>query len=263
MKKLIINADDFGFSHPINKGIIEAFTLGVVTDTTILIHSPFAREALSMAHEVDLPVGIHIDFVSEFSEQNHSSKAGYLGPQGRLVRELFIREYQKKIDHLYSCEELITFRDEIRGQVDSYLKYTGSKPSHLDYHFGLHYLPDIMAIYITVAEEYGIPVRWGRQYAGINPYRKSPDLFCDHFRGTPDASISTFLSLLQTPWDGVMELCCHPGYYTPNGLPDSYNKEREYELAVLTNPGLLEHITALGIQLVNYNWLNESIGLKS
>jgi predicted glycoside hydrolase/deacetylase ChbG (UPF0249 family) len=63
--------------------------------------------------------------------------------------------------------------------------------------------------------------------------------------------------LLQEPWDGVMEIICHPGFFTPHDLHDSYNQEREYELKVLTDPRLKAEIERMGIQLVNYIWLKE------
>lgn len=45
--KLIINADDFGLSKGINKGIIEAYQAGLISSTTIMINMPYAEEAIS------------------------------------------------------------------------------------------------------------------------------------------------------------------------------------------------------------------------
>lgn len=252
MKYLIINADDFGLSPQINRGICEAFRRGVVTDASALVCSPYAPAALKMGEEIGLPMGVHLDFVSPFVGE----KRACLGAHGRLVRELFQREYQKKIGSLFSAQELLLFRDEIRRQVELFTSLTGHLPSHLDYHFGLHYLPDVMAIYLLVAEEYHLPVRWGRQYAGENPTVIAPDHFCDRFRGRREGSFELFIELLDQPWQGVMEMCCHPGYFTPFGLlEESYNVEREYELKTLTDPRLKDEIARRGIELVNYHWM--------
>ncbi|NPV85465.1 MAG: ChbG/HpnK family deacetylase [Anaerolineae bacterium] len=253
MKYLIINADDFGLSPQINRGICDAFQRGVVTDTSALVCSPYAPAALEMGQKIGLPMGVHIDFVSPFV----SEKSACLGAHGRLVRELFQREYQKKIGSLFSARELLLFRDEIRRQVEMFTNLTGCLPSHLDYHFGLHYLPDVMAIYLLVAEEYRLPVRWGRQYAGENPTVIAPDHFCDRFRGHKEGNLSLLIELLGQPWNGVMEMCCHPGYFTPFDLPEeSYNIEREYELKTLTDPRLKDEIARLGIELVNFHWMS-------
>jgi chitin disaccharide deacetylase len=259
MTYLIVNADDFGFSPQINQGIRQAYLNGVVTDASMLICSPFAAEAVEIGRETGLPVGIHIDFVSPYVGDHTSC----LGPEGRCVHELFLREFNKKIGQLFSAEELILFRDEIRRQIDIFEKMAGRRPSHLSYHFGLHFLPDIMAIYLMVAEEYQLPVRWGEQYAGRNPYYLAPDIFCDGFRGVNGCDTAAFLSLIERPWEGVMEVCCHPGYVTPSGLPDGYNRERETELKVLTDPGLKLGLEKRGVFLVSFEWLKDQLRLKA
>lgn len=43
-KKLIINADDFGYTPAVTQGIIEAHKRGVVTSTTALPTSPYFLE---------------------------------------------------------------------------------------------------------------------------------------------------------------------------------------------------------------------------
>jgi predicted glycoside hydrolase/deacetylase ChbG (UPF0249 family) len=262
MRYLIVNADDFGFSPEVTNGVIEAFQNGIVTDTTVLIRSPYAGQALNRASEVGLPVGVHIDFVTGYLLDGQHSDQQLVGPNGQLTRELYQREFHKQIEHSYTCDELIALRDEIRRQVDLFTQITGEKPSHLDYHFGLHHLPEVMAIYITVAEEYKIPARWGSQYAGKNPYSSSPRFLCDAFRGTPQTSRSDFIKLIEKAWEGVMEICCHPGYYTPNGLADSYNMEREYELAVLTDPALKVELQKLNIKLINFHSLSADLKYK-
>ena len=40
MKRLIINADDFGLSPGVNRGIVEAFREGILTSTTMLVNMP-------------------------------------------------------------------------------------------------------------------------------------------------------------------------------------------------------------------------------
>ena len=60
---VIVNADDFGQSHGVNRGIIQAHTHGVVTSASLMVRWPAATEAAaySCAHP-DLSVGLHFDF---------------------------------------------------------------------------------------------------------------------------------------------------------------------------------------------------------
>lgn len=255
MKYLIVNADDFGLSPEVSRGVIEAHLHGVVTDTTVLILSPFAEESIKDAKIAGLPVGIHVDFVTAFHDGQHTKYAGIFGPDGLLTRELYEREFNHHVVHSFTCEELISLRNEIRRQIEIYKGFADDKPSHLDYHFGLHFLPEVMAIYLTVAEEYGIPFRWGSQYAGTNPCQISTSVFCDEFSGSSESTPEDFIKLIDKNWDGVMEICCHPGYYTPSGVHDSNNRNREYELKILTDPNINKEIEKRDIRLVNYHFV--------
>ena len=251
MRKLIVNADDFGFSPQVNEGVCEAFLHGIVTDASLLVYSPHAPHAVKLAEGASFPIGIHVDLVTTFIP----TQSTLLGPEGDLVRELFRREYDKQPGVPFSCDRLIGIRNEIRNQIDRFVQMAGRLPTHLDYHFGLHYLPEVMAMYLTVAEEYQLPARWGRQYAGKNPYSLSPDGLCDQFRGVDTGGTDLFLDLVRKPWEGLLEMMCHPGYFTPDGLMDTYNRERENELRVLTDPRLKSELDKLGIELVNYDCL--------
>ena len=253
MRYLIINADDYGFSEEINLGVCEAFVHGVVTDSSLLVYSPYAEQALSMASEVRLPVGIHLDLVTDFVEPC----SPYFGANGSLVKTLYRREFEERYDTLFTCDQLICVRDEMRAQVNRFMDMAGKPPSHLDYHYGLHYLPEVMAIYVSVAEEYGLPIRWGSQYAGKNPYRLAPTCLCDRFRGMQAGCLELFVELVREPWQEVMELVCHPGYLTPGALPDRYNQERQLELKALTDPRIRPVLEELGICLVGFDWLKD------
>jgi chitin disaccharide deacetylase len=251
MRYLIVNADDFGFSPTINAGVCEAHLHGVVTDASLLVRSPYAAHAVQLAHQANFPIGIHVDLVTPFVYPHSHA----LGPESNLVRELFRREFEHQPGQPIACELLVQIHREIRAQIREFSEMVGRLPTHLDYHFGLHYLPEVMAIYLIVADEFQIPVRWGCQYAGENPYPLAPKSLCDRFRGIATGGLDLFLSLVRQPWEGVMEMICHPGYFTPEGLPDSYNREREHELQVLTDPRLSAGLEQEAIELVNYDWL--------
>ena len=40
MKKVIVNADDFGLTQSVNRGIVRAYMDGVVTSTTLMVNMP-------------------------------------------------------------------------------------------------------------------------------------------------------------------------------------------------------------------------------
>lgn len=60
-KFLIVNADDFGYSHSINKGIIEAHKKGIVTSTSVMVNAIAASEAKDLTKYPDLSIGLHFE----------------------------------------------------------------------------------------------------------------------------------------------------------------------------------------------------------
>jgi predicted glycoside hydrolase/deacetylase ChbG (UPF0249 family) len=254
MKFMIVTADDFALSPEITVGTCQACLHGVVTEASILIRSPWAAESIVQGRNAGLSIGLHLDLVSPFVE--HRSQQ--FGPSRRFSSELAEREFRRRVGKLFDCGELICVRDEMRSQIEDFAAMSGCLPSHLDYHYGLHYLPEVMAIYLMLAEAYGLPVRWGPQYAGANPYRFSPACMCDGFRGQEGDGLQAFLSLVDEPCDGVKEILCHPGYTTPGPLPDAYNHGRELELATLTDPRLKEELDQRQVRLVTYDWLQQA-----
>ena len=58
---LIINADDFGYSYSINKGVIEAIENGIVTSTSIMVDAIAADEAKDLTKYPNLSIGLHFE----------------------------------------------------------------------------------------------------------------------------------------------------------------------------------------------------------
>jgi predicted glycoside hydrolase/deacetylase ChbG (UPF0249 family)/DNA-binding FrmR family transcriptional regulator len=251
---VIITADDLALSPQISAGICEAGRRGVVTEASVLVHSPWAAESIVQGQEAGLSIGLHLDLVSSFVE----GCSPYFGPKRRFCTELLQREYEHQVGKLFSCDELIAIRDEMQDQIEEFARLTGQLPSHLDYHYGLHHLGEVMALYLTVAQEYDLPVRWGRQYAGASPYELAPTCICDGFRGREQGGLELFLKAVDEPCDSTKEVICHPGYATPV-LAEPYNHERELELKTLTDPRLKEELARRQVRLVTYGWLKQHL----
>ena len=65
MKVLVVNADDFGYSSGINRGIIQAHEKGIVTSTSVMVDGPAAEEARNLAKYQKLSVGLHFNITDE------------------------------------------------------------------------------------------------------------------------------------------------------------------------------------------------------
>jgi len=63
-RHLIVNADDFGYSYGINRGIIEAHEKGIVTSTSVMVDAIAAEEAKELLNYPNLSVGLHFELKS-------------------------------------------------------------------------------------------------------------------------------------------------------------------------------------------------------
>src|SRR5438876_9353127 len=69
MRGLIVNADDYGLSPGINRGIAEGHREGIVTSTSLLVDAPFSAEAAAISAELPgLSVGLHADLSAAVAE---------------------------------------------------------------------------------------------------------------------------------------------------------------------------------------------------
>lgn len=132
--------------------------------------------------------------------------------------------------------------NELRAQINLYIERFNLLPSHLDSHHGIHRVPGIDNICKNLAQEYNIPLREN------SPYQLSKDFFGSN------ATVENFKAILKQATVEKLEVMTHVGF---NSLElkqiSSYNKEREQEFLVLTNPEIQDFLKEHSINLENYS----------
>jgi hopanoid biosynthesis associated protein HpnK len=285
MPHVIINADDFGLSPGVNRGIVAAFRDGVLTSTTMLVNLPSFDDAVRLAREnPDLPVGIHLSLLWGRPISDPATIASLVEPDGQFPRSLSVLARRYFLGTL----NLEHVRTEFRAQVDRF-GGAGLNPTHVDSHKHVHCLPGVLEALAQVVSERGIravrfpyedglsprhtaggPGRSGslksRVKSGIVGFlsrdgRRTIE-HCglrttDHFVGIAyqdrlDGDTMQFI--LSHLRDGTTEVMCHPGY--DDDLAREYSRtppHRERELEALRDPVVRECFTARGIQRISYN----------
>jgi predicted glycoside hydrolase/deacetylase ChbG (UPF0249 family) len=226
-KYLIVNADDFGQSHGINRGIITAYRDGVVTSASLMVRWPAAAEAAAYAREhPTLSLGLHIDL------GEHILRAAEWVP-------------------LYSVVSLASetaVRDEISRQLGVFDRLMGHAPTHLDSHQHVHLREPVRAILADIAQRLGVPLR-----------SCSPEVsYCGSFYGQADdgtrlgdvISVDGLVRILETLPPGCTELACHPA--SECDLQTLYSHERLDELKVLCDPRLRTAVVGMGFELRSF-----------
>ena len=213
MKYLIVNSDDFGYTKGINKGIIEAYTNGIVTSTSVMVDEPAAIESSELTKFTNLSVGLH--FVLPDS-----------GASGR---------------------------DEFERQLAKFKELVGRDPDHIDVHKPRpNNYPQVEHILADYSKENHVPVRnlgyakLIKTFFGLNIDGSGP---MDESRVT----LEGLGRALEDVEDGYNELMCHVGYSDDalRGL-SSYSDVREKELRTLTSDEAKELIQDRGITLCSW-----------
>jgi chitin disaccharide deacetylase len=222
---LIVNADDFGCSRGVNRGIIEAHELGIVTSASLMVNRPAASEAAEYGHtHPDLSVGLHVELRRWRVQRRPWS---LVWTNGRLRQVV---------------------ASDVGAQLDRFRKLVGRDPTHLDSHHHRHRCESIRPAFQALAEELGVPLRH------FDPRIHFSGAFYGHDgAGRPDPDSITpaaLVAMLETLPAGVTELGCHPGY--TDGLNSWYRDERVQEVRTLCHSEVRETIERLRIELVSF-----------
>jgi predicted glycoside hydrolase/deacetylase ChbG (UPF0249 family) len=222
MKYLIVNADDFGASHGVNRGILEAHRRGILTSTSLLVNTAWSGEAAEMSRTApELSVGLHADLGNELKDT--------AADPGRRLHDALAKQFSR-------FEELM-----------------GRPPTHLDSHHNLHRDPKALPAFHDLATKHGLPLR---EHSPVRYFSK----FYGQWGGKThleQISVESLTRMLETEIaEGITELSCHPGYVEADYLT-GYSVEREAELVALCDPVVVETLAAHSIQLVSYHDLNQ------
>lgn len=238
--KLIVNADDFGYSRAVNYGIVDSFHFGIVTSTTMMMNMPGTEHAIQLAKQnPDLGVGIHLVL---------TCRKPISGNVPSLVTSSGYFKTKEEIMAFQDISEEEVQREWI-AQIEKFLS-NNLKPSHLDSHHFVHSHPKLTAIIFHLAKKYHIPVRndFGiRKDADIT----TTDVFYKNFFDQV-ATAESFYSL-NSYVDKTIEVMCHPGYLDEELLKhSSYHHQRAKEVEVLTSNEVKQWVTSINAQLINF-----------
>lgn len=284
MKRLIVNADDFGYTRGVNSGVVRCFREGIVTSATIMANGPAFEDAVEHAKQnPDLGVGCHLVLLDGYSVETPEAIPSLADADGRLPRTL-ASLMRRVITKSIRRDDLAR---EMRAQLAKIMK-AGITPTHVDSHKHAHSHPWILERVMEVAEEFGIRrVRkpfedttalltyafshgWGsmKQSASALVARAasgqfdklarahgmlSPERLCG-VAATGRLDRNEALVTIRSIPDGLNELMCHPGEYDAE-LECSATRlkhARAEELKAFTDPIVRAEIEKQGIKLINY-----------
>jgi chitin disaccharide deacetylase len=286
MRRLIVNADDFGFTSGVNRAIIEAHSRGIVTSSTLMANGTAFAEAAQLATTVPgMSVGCHVVLIDGHPvlETNRVSTLTN-GGSARIFPDGLKTFAARAIAGRLNAEEI---EAEAAAQIRK-IQAAGIPVSHVDTHKHTHLFPSVLRPLLRAASACDVralrnpfgprrplqsryllarPNLWTR-YAEVRILRRLAGKFREAVdrQGfiTPDGTLgievtgaldeTLFRAIAHSIPEGTWEFVCHPGYNDADlrASKTRLRESRETELAVLTLPAARSVLSEEGIALISY-----------
>jgi predicted glycoside hydrolase/deacetylase ChbG (UPF0249 family) len=273
VRYLIINADDFGLTPAVSRGILHGHEAGVITSTSVMVTTPGWHDAQSRLRDSSIDIGLHLNLGLGRPLTAARTLVNPTTGEFASIGGISLLALGRRIDP-----------DDVAGEARAQLallRTVGRPVTHIDSHWHMHTLPGIWASVLAVAREQGVPwlrspglPRRGRILRAMFPFtllgvaslwrRSTNPRFADHFTGFQMNGARDFeqgvLERLDEVPPGVTEFMVHAGYDDPLlATLDQYTWEREQELAALTGPRVRARLAQGDLTLTNFGALGTGI----
>lgn len=231
MIKVIVNADDFGYSRGVNYGIIDAHKYGLVNSATMMMNMPEAKHAFDLASNYpNLALGVHLVLTAD-SPLLKEDVSSLIQENGRFKTLAMLRDnFDIRIDEV---------EKEWEAQIEAFLSY-GVKPNHFDSHHHIHSHPQLQGVIRKLAIKYNVPVRRmgidTEATEGVSMY-SDVTLFDFYDAGVTENYFDHLPNKVKD--EKIVEVMCHPAYVDSQlHQGTSYCLPRLKELEILMNAKL-------------------------
>jgi hopanoid biosynthesis associated protein HpnK len=292
VRRLIVNADDFGFTAGVNRAIAEAHSRGIVTSSTLMAKGRAFEDAVCLAKTIPgLGVGCHVVLIDGEPVLNAKqipslvSKPSNFGSSGgtRFRDGLKVFAARAFAGTLHPEE----IQAEASAQIQK-LQDAGIAVTHVDTHKHTHLFPAVLRPVLAAAKSCGVnavrnpfgprrpfkaddllkrPSLWTR-YAEMRMLKTLATKFREAVgrQGmlTPDGTLGVevtglldeklFRAMAELIPEGTWEFVCHPGYNDDDlrAANTRLRESRETELRLLIMPEARQILSNQGIELISY-----------
>jgi len=285
VRRLIINADDFGLTQGVNRAIIECHQHGTVTSATLMANAEGSADAVRLSQSApQLSVGCHVVLVDGSPLLSPSQLPTLVDKNDNRFHQRLSGFCLHALRGRLNPQEV---EAEARAQIRR-LVADGIRVTHLDTHKHTHIFPQVLKPILRAAQGCGVRamrnpfgplgiiqvvdrpalwIRWLKVLALQGLAEKYRGLVKSAGMVMPDGTVGIvstgalderlFHFIIERLPEGTWELVCHPGY-NDAGLAKvrtRLRESRERELKLLTSYASRELLARLGIELISYGEL--------
>lgn len=265
MKRLIVNADDFGIAPEVNEAVERAHGEGVLRSASLMVGAPHAEDAIARARRLpELAVGLHVVLVNGRPVLAADRVPDLVDRRGEFLTDLVRAGFR----FFFRPGVRAQLAAEIRAQFERFAQ-SGLALDHANAQSHMHVHPTVFRLILQIGREYGLrAIRIPREPSGgtrtIEPWlalmraraRRAGIVYNDYAYGVNEAGALTeerFLQILQRLPDGVTEVFFHPATRAFAGA-DRGTKAYAWagELVALTSPRVRDAIARNAIVSTTY-----------
>lgn len=250
MIRLILRADDLGYSEAVNYGIEKTVKEGLTGSVGVMPNMPSVQHGLDLLKDTDVCLGQHTNICLGRPCANPADIPSLLDEDGNLKSSRLYREAWKKGECFTILDEMVM---EIEAQYQRFKELVGCEPAYFEGHavMSRHLIEGLR----IVAERHNL------KFNNMFPGDETGD-----FGGTPVAACE--MKSMEPDYDPVQALkqavekarsdmpnifVCHPGYldeYLLNNSSLTINRTKE--VTMLCDPEIKEWLSGQNVQLITY-----------
>ncbi|MDE7244593.1 MAG: ChbG/HpnK family deacetylase [Oscillospiraceae bacterium] len=250
MKKILIRADDLGWTEAINYGIAKSVIDGIIRSVGLMPNMPAARHGLELLRDSQVCLGQHTNICVGRPLTDPARIPSICQEDGSLKPSRAYREAAKRGEDFVVLDEVVL---EIEAQYRRFVELTGQQPHYFEGHAVAS--PNFFKGLEIVAERYGLPLL---PFVMDGPVRfRSTSLYMSMDSMLPNydpfESLKT-AALRDYGPEGCCMFICHPGYLDDEILrTSSLTIPRTKEVAMAIAPETRRWLNENSIEVVTYN----------
>ncbi|MDM5297023.1 ChbG/HpnK family deacetylase [Bacillus pumilus] len=255
--RLIINADDFGLTESVSKGILKGMKEGIITDTTMLTNTNHFDRSIELAKEAGVKeMGVHLNLTLLRPLLDAKKVKSIVDEHGNFYRK------PPFIPSSFRKEEV---RAELKAQIEKFLS-SQLTLTHIDTHHGFSIVDEeMLQIIIELAKEYRVPMRKDavltedpqiKNQLAISGVKTTDALYADFSSPKLQESVLFDAIAKYKDTDATVEIPCHPGFVDDElRRVSSLIDEREEDLQLCLNPQWFDYMKKHHVELIGFNQL--------
>lgn len=148
--KIVVNADDLGYSAHRDRGIFDCFQKGYISAASLMVNGPTAVAAAGQAVEVGLCMGLHLNLTEGAPVADNVSSLIHADGTMCYKNEFWAMSRNPSPTFLEDVKK------EAVAQLERFKLLSGQYPIHVDGHQHVHIAPGVATVLAGVFATYGV-----------------------------------------------------------------------------------------------------------